>query len=165
MTRLRRGFGGLARALVRRQDPSSAAAAPLLRRVDWPERLAAAVAEARDRPFVWGRHDCVLFAADCVAAMTGVDLAAGVRGRYRTPGGAARHLARDWRVGSAEGLATRLLGPAGPARHARRGDVVAVPTKLGPALGVCLGARAAFVSREGLAFVPLAAATASWSIG
>jgi hypothetical protein len=32
--------------------------------------------------FVWGQHDCALFAADGIQAMTGVDIAADFRGKY-----------------------------------------------------------------------------------
>jgi hypothetical protein len=39
------------------------------------------IARAR-APFVWGEHDCALFAADAVQAMTGVDIAADFRGKY-----------------------------------------------------------------------------------
>jgi hypothetical protein len=48
---------------------------------DWPQRLVAAIEAARGRPFSWGAMDCCLFAADVVLAMTGVDYAAGFRGR------------------------------------------------------------------------------------
>jgi hypothetical protein len=33
-------------------------------------------------PFVWGTHDCALFAADSVQAITGVDIASDFRGKY-----------------------------------------------------------------------------------
>jgi hypothetical protein len=33
-------------------------------------------------PFRWGRHDCALFAADGIRAMTGVDIAKSFRGKY-----------------------------------------------------------------------------------
>ncbi len=33
-------------------------------------------------PFAWGTHDCALFAADGIEAMTGVDIAAAFRGKY-----------------------------------------------------------------------------------
>ncbi|MDE2099248.1 MAG: hypothetical protein KGL39_18485 [Patescibacteria group bacterium] len=32
--------------------------------------------------FAWGTHDCALFAADGILAMTGVDIAADFRGKY-----------------------------------------------------------------------------------
>lgn len=33
-------------------------------------------------PFVWGQHDCCLFAANAIKAFTGVDIAADFRGKY-----------------------------------------------------------------------------------
>lgn len=39
-------------------------------------------------PFVWGSHDCALFAADGVLAMTGIDIASDFRGKYSDEAGA-----------------------------------------------------------------------------
>jgi len=33
-------------------------------------------------PFEWGTHDCALFAANAIEAMTGVDIASDFRGQY-----------------------------------------------------------------------------------
>jgi hypothetical protein len=38
--------------------------------------------------FAWGQHDCALFAADGVLALTGVDIAAEFRGKYPDETGA-----------------------------------------------------------------------------
>jgi uncharacterized protein DUF6950 len=134
------------------------------RREDWPERLGALVERARGRAFRWGEHDCVLFAAEAVAAVTGVDLAAGVRGTYRGAAGAARAMrlrgARD--VG---GPAAAVLGDAMAPALARRGDVAMIETEWGPALGVVLGAEVAFPGMAGLAFVPLGACGCAWAVG
>lgn len=49
----------------------------------WNERPFHDFLMARARtPFVWGEHDCALFAADGVKAITGVDIAADFRGKY-----------------------------------------------------------------------------------
>ena len=40
------------------------------------------LARARQREFIWGVHDCCLFAADWVLEQTGVDPAAQFRGTY-----------------------------------------------------------------------------------
>lgn len=137
------------------------------RREDWPERLAACVAAARARPFEWGAHDCCLFAADCIQAMTDVDVAADFRGKYATAKGAAKAmkkfagggvLAVAEKIAAAHGLAH--IAPAA----ARRGDVVALDTEQGPALGVCLGALIAAPIAAGLVFLPFTAAQAAWRI-
>lgn len=36
----------------------------------------------RDVPFAWGVHDCCLFPADAILALTGVDIADDFRGKY-----------------------------------------------------------------------------------
>ena len=38
---------------------------------DWPERLAAYLADQRPHRFAWGTHDCARFAAGAVHAITG----------------------------------------------------------------------------------------------
>jgi len=55
---------------------------PLHRLPDWRPRLVSFVNSVRARPFAYGTHDCALFAAGAVEAMTGVDLAKDWRGAY-----------------------------------------------------------------------------------
>lgn len=47
---------------------------------DWPSRLHVYVESMRDVPFSYGTFDCGLFAAGCIDAMTGLDLAEDLRG-------------------------------------------------------------------------------------
>lgn len=137
----------------------------LVRREDWPERLALAVATARDWPFVWGEHDCVLFAADMVQIMTGTDLAADYRGRYTDAAGAMRMMRARF-AGDAAQLAGQLLGNSIPPALARRGDVVAVDSgHAGPALGICVGVRTAFPGPDGLLLVPTLGCLQAWWVG
>lgn len=49
---------------------------------DWLPRLANYFDQCWRLPFEYGRHDCALFAAGGVAAMTGFDPALEFRGRY-----------------------------------------------------------------------------------
>ena len=59
----------------------------------WEQRLAAAILEARIRPFVWGRHDCATWAFDLRRdLMGGPDHADLWRGRYTTPVGALHQI-------------------------------------------------------------------------
>lgn len=107
---------------------------------DWQDRLAAYLEDCQGRRFAYGSHDCALFAAGAVEAMTGVDLAEGWRGRYRGPASARRALGGS----PAEGLMATVDAALGPRRapgEALAGDVLAVPlsaTRI--ALGVCVGA-------------------------
>lgn len=136
----------------------------MMRLEDWPARLHAAVEAARSTPFEWGRHDCILFAADCVAAMTGDDLAAAFRGRYATRDEAYSLLLTLG--GGLEHAITQALGrpPANNWRMAARGDVVVVDVETGSAAGVVIGNRIAVPEPRGLAFLPLSAARCYWRV-
>jgi hypothetical protein len=59
---------------------------------DWQGRLARLFAERREASFEWGTHDCAMFAADAVLAVTGEDPAAEFRGKYKSESGAAKIL-------------------------------------------------------------------------
>lgn len=148
------------------------ARAMTVRREDWPGRLAALLAEAKDRPLDWGRHDCCLFAADAVLAMTGEDPAAALRGRYRDVKGARRIVKA--RGGSlerlAEAMAKRHGWPECRVLQARRGDLLllapAAPISPGwpQAFGICIGAIAAVPGQSRMVFLPLVQAVRAWSI-
>lgn len=131
---------------------------------DWPSRLSAAVEAARTTPFVWGVSDCCLFAADCVLAMTDVDLAAEYRGRYRSKRGAYATLKRRFGGGVEAAARHALDAPLPSALMAQRGDVVLVDTAEGPALGVCLGRHCGCRGRTETVFVPLANARLAWRV-
>lgn len=127
----------------------------LVRREDWRSGLARFVERARSIPFEWGQHDCALFAAAAIEAMTGVDLASGWRGRYRSAAGAAR-LLRQAGHRDLPGLVASHLAPVSPLLAAV-GDIAAITGQDGrPALGVVLGAQVAGPGDRGLMFVPRA---------
>ena len=113
-------------------------------------------------PFEWGRHDCVLWPADAVLALTGIDHAAPYRGRYSSPLGAARLLRRELGLEFPEHLFDRVLGERLPRALARLGDVVAADLDalgasdgearaLGLAHGICYGEHSLFVGTQGSA--------------
>lgn len=134
-----------------------------MRRSDWQNRLADAIEAAREMPFSWGSHDCATWAFDIRRDLTdGEDIAAGWRGRYRTALGAHRVMKRlGW--DSLEAAGRDLLGtPLPTVLQARRGDLV-----LGgpaPAYGVCVGAKVAFVSPDGLIFLSLVSCSLAWRV-
>ena len=128
----------------------------------WEVRLADAVEAARETPFAWGQHDCATWAFDVRRVLTGEDTAALWRGQFSTGAGWLRWMRRrGW--ADIEAGARALLGdPLPSVLLARRGDLVTGGAR--PAMGVCLGADAAFVGRAGLTFLPLAGCTLAWSV-
>jgi hypothetical protein len=132
---------------------------------DWPERLHALVQSRRARPFVWGQHDCGLFVADAVDAVTGWDPAAGLRGTYATRRGAYRALV-PWGglVGFAQHCAVQVgaetVRPAG----AKRGDIGAVRFDAGPALGVVYGFGIWVPGPRGLVELPRERILTAWGL-
>lgn len=137
--------------------------APIVRKKDWEGGLADYLAEHRHNPFAWGRHDCVLFAAGAVAAMTGVDPAAEARGRYATRIGSLRVLHRmGWR--DLETMMDAYFDRIAPA-FAQRGDAIMADRSL----GICAGRFALFVGDSdaqvpGLVERPLADWSGAWRV-
>lgn len=102
---------------------------------DWPERLAAFFAGRRRVPFVWGINDCGIFSCDAVLLITGIDLAADVRGKYRDEDGAAIAMG-----GGLEEFADRVAAENHiaeiPVRMAGRGDLALHTSLAGITLGI-----------------------------
>src|SRR5690606_37242555 len=97
---------------------------------DWRVRLTAWLNEVRRTPFAQGSHDCALFAAGAVVAMTGHDFAAPYRGRYTTTRGGLRVLRR---AGFDDHIALAAAHlPACALSDLAEGDVVVIPTDEGP---------------------------------
>jgi hypothetical protein len=134
-----------------------------MRRPDWPETLSQVIEQARQRPFRWGEHDCVSFAADCVQALTGRDPLGSLRGAYSGARGAQRLLAAEH--GDLDHALCRRFGDSITATLAHRGDLVLWHQPVvGQTLGVCLGALFAVPGERGLRYLQLAAATLAWRI-
>jgi hypothetical protein len=114
----------------------------LKRLPDWEPRLHTWLDQCSDRPHVYGKHDCVLFVAGAVAAMTDVDPAAHVRGRYRSAAGAVRAL-RLHGAGSLPTTLTAALGDPVPLAWAHRGDIC----RYGTAAGILMAGHGVFVGR------------------
>jgi hypothetical protein len=98
------------------------------------------------KPFQWGEHDCALFAAGAVQAMTGEDFAAGYRGRYSTLTGGLRHLRKAGYADHAA-MAEALMEEVHPSL-AQIGDVAAIDVEGHIALGIFQGERI-YVLRPG----------------
>ncbi len=63
-------------------------------RRNWPQRLCRLVNARYNSEFIWGVHDCALFACDAVETMTGTDPGPFFRGRYTSEIGAYKALRR-----------------------------------------------------------------------
>lgn len=110
------------------------ASLPCQRLRDWQQRLAELMMQRRVALFQWGVHDCCLFAADAVLAVTGHDLAADLRGTYTSADEAARLLRR---LGGVQGVAINRAGPVVPVAMAQAGDIgLCVQDPARPALAV-----------------------------
>lgn len=140
----------------------------MMRREGWERALLEALESAAARPFAWGEHDCSLFAADIVLAMTGVDAAAQLRGGYRSAAGAARVLKRFAGGGLMEAVEriTRELGmPEIPPPLAQRGDVVLLENAGRTILGVIdTHGLIAALGEDGALQLPLACARRAWRL-
>lgn len=143
----------------------------LVRHPDWPAALARFFAAREGAEFGYGRSDCCLFVADAVLAMTGVDLAADYRGRYRSREGAEECLrltAGRATVAAAMERAARGLGLAEvPVACAQRGDIVLLAREAGDqSLGLVAldGRRIAAVSERGFLYLPVGRAARAWRI-
>ena len=125
----------------------------MTRHIDWRSRLLRYASDAARRPFAYGRHDCALFAAGAVAAMTGEDPAAAWRGRYTTFRGGLRVIRKS---GHTDHIAAAAAWFAEiPPAFAQVGDLAVVPGDAGPALGVVAGAHVWVLRPDGLGTVPL----------
>ena len=133
-------------------------------RIDtWPSLLAAAIAAAEHRAFVWGTHDCGTFAAVCEKAVTGETQFGDVLGNYKTALGAARRLKRAGFDHIEALVAARL--PEVPVNFAQRGDVVVSDSDLGPVIGVMLGDVFVSPGDDGLIRQDRAFARRAWRVG
>lgn len=122
---------------------------------NWRPALLAYVQSVAAKPFVWGEHDCALFAAGAVEAMTGEDIAAPFRGKYKTLAGGLRMLKKRGFDNHAD-YAASLFEEIHPS-SVNVGDIAALDTGSGIALGIVQGDRiyALQDGAAGISTVPL----------
>ena len=129
---------------------------------NWPSRFAALVDSARLQPFEWGVHDCCLWAANAVLALTGADPAAAWRGRYSSAAGAMRFLEE---LGGLDGAGVCTGVQIAPAL-VMVGDVGRVTWPCGTeSLAVCSGHDWMVAGECGLLRLSLDAASKAWGVG
>lgn len=102
---------------------------------DWPERLHTFIESRRHASFAWGKNDCVLFFADAILAMTGVDLAEPYRG-YSNSRQAAKIVIE---AGGMKELALQAGLKEKPIGFVQRGEGVLVVIEERESFGVVTG--------------------------
>lgn len=116
---------------------------------------------AAETPFVWGSADCVLFASDLVKAMTGIDPAIDVRGRYASKE-EAQSLVEYEKPEFVIGKYFKKINP----KLAQRGDIVLKKTDEGFSFGIIWDGRAFFrTETSGLLKLKVAEDMLAWRIG
>ncbi|MBS4049068.1 MAG: hypothetical protein KG075_22175 [Alphaproteobacteria bacterium] len=141
---------------------------PLKRFDNWPALQASFIEQRRSIPIIWGQNDCVLFSLDQVAAITGLDAAADIRGKYNSAMGAARRMkalygSPDLSVAATK-FAARWGGIEIPTAVCGRGDLVLHRSPEGPALGVCVGRQFVSPGENGLVWLPMKLALRGWRV-
>jgi len=135
------------------------------RTFDWPEKLDEVIRKAKTIPFSWGKHDCTLFACDCVKAMTGEDFAKGFRGKYKSALGAIKLIKRLDGVDDIFSLADKKLGESYPATTARRGDVIGYLDDGNKVLGIAVAGKSVLLTPDGkITFKTLSECDRCWRI-
>jgi hypothetical protein len=122
---------------------------------NWPTVLIKHIEAHRQTPFAWGTHDCMLWGASCVEAITGDDPAKSIRGTYDSALAAYRII--DSHGGFEETVEQWLPDASSNRIHskmAQRGDLITTTDKRGRmALGVCDTHHGIFPGPDGLTFV------------
>lgn len=135
----------------------------------WRKRLERAIDEIRYAGFDWqAQHDCALgLAGRAVHAITGEDVIAPWRGKYKSRKGALLAMKRVGFDNIADAVASILPEiPEGPCM-AQIGDIVAFPSDgpFGYSLGVVNGERVLVLREEGIGTMDLLQATRAFRVG
>ena len=130
---------------------------------EWRVALMQFLGEAARKPLSFGQHDCAIFAAGAVQAMTGEDFAEPFRGRYSTLADGLR-LLKVAGHGDHVALARSCL-PSIPVAEAMPGDLAVCDGDGVPALGVVQGAAVYVLQAQGgLGLIPLTSAIEAFRV-
>ena len=129
---------------------------------DWRPRLVAYLTTVAGKPFGYGTHDCALFAAGAVEAMTGNDWAADYRGRYSTLKEGLKLLDQGALRDHVALLDARLESI--PPAFAAVGDIAVIGEDGTRALGIFEGESILVLRETGLGHVPRADAVAAYRV-
>lgn len=138
-----------------------------MKKQNWPVILSDAIEEWKEKPFVWGASDCVLFTLAIAAAMVDYDLLTKVgfyAHPYNSEESAAEVLAQNY-GGTMDGVFSTVFEEKNP-KLAGRGDIVIAELD---GVGHCgivdsSGRFAACKAKDGILFVPMSKAVKAWGV-
>lgn len=133
---------------------------------NWPELLDDFLRERRESAFKWGENDCALFVADAVQIMTGFDIAAGLRGAYKTEGDLIALFGDDVMKRFETIFENHLADYVDPIEvsRAQRGDIVMWKGEIFSSLGICYGYHSFFTGPAGVVAMPTLDSVRAWKV-
>jgi hypothetical protein len=139
------------------------------RKENWQELLHAFMLDCDGMEFVRGKHDCIMFAANAVRSITGVDMAESIRGKYSTRQSAIRVLQSGLGFPTILEAVDHLCAAHGigevPMLFAMPGDIVIGESRdLGHACGIAWRDRAVTVSRAHRGLTAMAKPIKAWRV-
>jgi hypothetical protein len=122
-------------------------------------------------PFSWNGNDCCLFTADAINSITGVDIAAELRGKYKTKIGALKAIKSVTGGSTTEDAVAYVANKHGLEEYptpllVKRGDLVLVQNgdDLISAVLHLNGREAVSVAEEGLVILPITSVKRAWRV-
>lgn len=133
----------------------------ITRHTDWKRHLAAYLASVATRKGQIGTHDCALFTAGAVAAMTGWSPDPSLT-NYVTEAGGLRRLKGAGFADLPDFVGTYF--DEQPVNAARAGDIALIDSPDGAALGIVQGAFVYVAGKFGVGLVPARRIMQSWRV-
>jgi hypothetical protein len=133
----------------------------------WERKLSEYVGSLESEPFAWGQLDCAIFAHQCLIVQFGSSKIPDFRGKYKTIKGAMSALKKQSGFSNLEDAVSSYLDEINP-KLAQRGDIVSLKINnppiegIGCSLGVCMGARYAVLTTQGVAYIESAQVDRAW---
>lgn len=138
-----------------------------MRKENWPKYLEQTINEWKEKPFVWGKTDCLQFAVHCAASILDYDLFLkdNPYDRYSTQEESDEILLREY-GGSVSGVFGSLFKKRQYNKEAQRGDIVICDWQDNTLCGVIdlSGHRVAVKSENGILYIPVRYVVSAWSV-
>lgn len=121
----------------------------------WQTRLLTTIEELKEVPFVWGENDCCIFAAKCIDAQYGTEIAKEVVGQYSTELSCKRYMIKRAKTTQLASVLDTFLPVRLTPKYAQRGDVVLFEGALGPTAGVLWAGYVWAMGPDGVETIPV----------